>query len=110
MRTRGRRRRPRLTSGAVTEPVTPATRIARSDGFVAEPMDGGVVMLDPKTDRYLRVNATGRLIWESLEEPATVAELGNVLVEQTGVEAERAEADATSFIEDLIEFGAVRQA
>jgi len=94
----------------VPEPVTPATRIARSEGFVAEPMDGGIVMLDPKTDRYLRVNATGKLIWESLAEPATVAELARVLTDEIGVDGDRAEADATSFIEGLIELGAVRVA
>jgi hypothetical protein len=92
----------------MSEPLTPSTRIARSEGLVAEPMEGGVVMLDPKTDRYLRLNATGRLIWESLAEPATVAELARVLGEQAGVDAERAEADATSFIEGLIELGAAR--
>ena len=90
------------------DPVTPSTRIARSEGLVAEPMEGGVVMLDPKTDRYLRLNATGKLIWERLAEPATVAELAGVLGKQTGVDADRAEADATSFIEGLIELGAAR--
>jgi hypothetical protein len=90
------------------EQLTSSTRIARSEGLVAEPMEGGVVVLDPKTDRYLRLNATGRLIWESLAEPATVAELARALGEQTGVDADRAEADATSFIEGLIELGAAR--
>ena len=92
------------------EPLRPSTRIARSEGLVAEPMDGGVVMLDPKTDRYLRLNTTGKLIWERLAEPATVAELAQALGEQTGVEADRAEADATSFVEGLIELGAARPA
>jgi hypothetical protein len=92
----------------MSEPVTPSTRIARTEGVVAEPMEGGVVMLDPETDRYLRLNATGKVIWESLAETATVAELARVLAEQTGVGADRAEADAASFIESLIEFGAAR--
>src|SRR3954454_18648742 len=108
MGTRGRRRRPRLTSVAMTEPRTLDTRIARSEGLVTEPMDGGIVMLDPETDRYLRLNATGRLIWEALAEPATVTDLARVLCERTGVSADRAEVDAASFVDGLIEFGAAR--
>lgn len=107
---RGGRRSPRLTSGAMPEKVTAATRVARSEGLVTEPMEGGIVMLDPESDRYLRLNATGRLIWEALAEPATVAELAQVLSERSGISRERAEADAATFIDGLIDFGAARPA
>ena len=92
------------------EKVTATTRIARSEGLVTEPMEGGIVMLDPESDRYLRLNATGRLIWEALAEPATVAELAQVLSERSGIPRERAEADAATFINGLIDFGAARSA
>ena len=92
------------------EPLTPNTRIARSEGLVTEPMDGGIVMLDPAADRYLRLNATGRLIWEALAEPATVTDLARLLSERTGISADRAEADAVSFVDGLVEFGAARPA
>ena len=92
------------------EKVTATTRVARSEGLVTEPMEGGIVMLDPESDRYLRLNATGRLIWEALAEPATVAELAQVLSERSGIPRERAEADAATFIDGLIDFGAARPA
>lgn len=92
------------------EKVTATTRVARSDGLVTEQMEGGIVMLDPESDRYLRVNATGRVIWEALAQPATVEELAGVLSERSGIPRERAEADAASFIERLIDFGAARPA
>jgi hypothetical protein len=90
--------------------VTATTRVARTEGLVAERLDGGIVMLDPETDRYLRLNASGRLIWEALEEPATVAELAQALSERSGISRERAEADAVTFVEGLIDFGAARPA
>ena len=90
------------------EKPTASTRVARREGLVTEPMDGGIVMLDPETDRYLRLNETGKLIWEVLAEPATVAEVAQALSERTGISRERAEADATTFIEGLIDFGAAR--
>lgn len=102
------RRSARLTSGAMPEKLTASTRVARREGLVTEPMDGGIVMLDPETDRYLRLNETGRVIWEALTEPATVEDLVQVLCERTGISRERAEADATTFIETLIGFGAAR--
>jgi sensor domain CHASE-containing protein len=92
------------------EKLTAATRVARSEGLVTEPMEGGIVMLDPESDRYLRLNATGKLIWEALAEPATVAELAQLLSERTGISSERAEADAATFIEELVDFGAARPA
>ena len=90
--------------------LSASTRIARTDGLVTEPMDGGIVMLDPESDRYLRLNATGKLIWEALAEPATVGELAAVLSERSGISRERAEADAATFIEGMIDFGAARPA
>ena len=92
------------------ERVNATTRIARTDGLVTEPMDGGIVMLDPESDRYLRLNASGRLIWEALAEPATVEEVTQLLSERSGISRERAEADATTFINELIDFGAARLA
>ncbi len=92
------------------EKLSASTRIARTDGLVTEPMDGGIVMLDPESDRYLRLNATGKLIWEALAEPATIAELALLLSERSGISSERAEADAAGFIDELIGFGAARPA
>ena len=92
------------------ERLTAITRVARSDGLVTQPMEGGIVMLDPESDRYLRLNSTGKLIWEALAEPATVAELARVLCERSDVSRERAEADAVAFIDELIDFGAARPA
>lgn len=92
------------------EKVSTATRVVRSEGLVTEEMDGGIVMLDPETDRYLRLNVTGKLIWEALAEPATVEELARKLSERSGITRERAQADAAAFIEGLIDFGAARTA
>ena len=90
--------------------VTATTRVARSAGLVTEQLEGGTVMLDPESDRYLRLNQTGSVIWDALAEPATVAELGQMLSERSGISRERAEADAAKFIEGLIEVGAARPA
>jgi Coenzyme PQQ synthesis protein D (PqqD) len=65
-------------------------------------------MLDPESDRYLRLNETGGLLWEALAEPTTLAELATHLAERTGIEHERAASDAAAFIKNLLDLGAVR--
>ena len=65
-------------------------------------------MLDPESDRYLRLNETGGMLWEALTEPATLAELATHLAERTGIEPERAASDSAAFIKNLLDLGAVR--
>lgn len=86
------------------------TRIARKEGLIVESLAGQTVMLDPDGDRYLRLNESGGVLWEALAEPRTVAELGAHLAARTGVDRERARADAASFAGDLLDLGAVRKA
>lgn len=94
----------------MAEPLQPGTRISRSAGIVAEPLGGEMAVLDPETDTYLRLNATGRVIWEALAEPATLDELARRLRERTGIDAERAATDAASFVGELIDAGAAEVA
>lgn len=89
-------------------PLDPNTRIVRKEGLIVESLSGQTVMLDPERDRYLRLNETGGMLWEALAEPRTMADLGAHLAAQTGVDAERADADATAFVRGLLESGAAR--
>jgi hypothetical protein len=90
------------------DPLEPQTRIARKDGLVVESLSGQTVMLDPETDRYLRLNETGGMLWEALAEPRTVAELSAVLAEQAGIDPERADIDTIAFVRGLLDTGAAR--
>jgi Coenzyme PQQ synthesis protein D (PqqD) len=60
-----------------------------------------VVVLDLRGSVYLKLNGTGRVLWEALVEPRTAAELATALVEQYGIEDERAAADVSAFLDDL---------
>jgi Coenzyme PQQ synthesis protein D (PqqD) len=82
--------------------------IERSEGWVLERLGNEVVMLDLERDRYLRLNRTGSLIWNLLEQPATIAQLAARLSEAERIPAERAQADTRAFVKQLVEHGAVR--
>ena len=88
--------------------LRPQTRIARKEGLIVESLSGETVMLDPEGDRYLRLNATGGMLWQALDEPRTLGELGEHLAARTGIEPERAAVDASAFAEGLLDLGAAR--
>lgn len=90
----------------MNEAVNPATRISRAPGIIAEVLDGDLVMLDPERDSYLRLNRAGKLLWDALEAPQTVASLAELLARDTGIEPERAAADALAFARALVASGA----
>ncbi len=85
----------------------PNSRIARAEALIVETLGDEVVMLDPGRDRYLRLNRTGGLLWNELEQPSTVAELAERLAAAAGISPERAQEDTLVFVGHLIEHGAV---
>lgn len=60
-----------------------------------------VVVLDLERSVYLKLNGSARLLWERLAAASTDGELVEALVEQYGIEADRATADVRSFLADL---------
>ena len=60
-------------------------------------------MLDPDSGRYVRLNATGGVLWEALETPTTIEELAGRLSGDYGIDAVRATADASAFVSALAE-------
>ena len=90
------------------DPLDPQTRIVRKDGLIVESLSGQTVMLDPESDRYLRLNETGGMLWEELAEPMTIAELSARLAERAGIDPERADTDTIAFVRGLLDTGAAR--
>jgi hypothetical protein len=85
----------------VTGDLPDSALVRRSDGVVFERMDEETLILDPEAGRYVRLNATGGLLWAVLERPTGVAALADRLVEEHGLEHARALRDVRAFVEDL---------
>jgi hypothetical protein len=64
-----------------------------------------VVVLDLEGSVYLRLNGSARVLWERLASSATEAELVAALVDQFGIDDDRATADVNAFLADLRERG-----
>ncbi|MET0146548.1 MAG: PqqD family protein [Ilumatobacteraceae bacterium] len=60
-----------------------------------------VVVLDLGGSVYLKLNGSGRVLWEALAEPATEAELAAALVDRFGIDDQRAADDVAAFVGEL---------
>jgi hypothetical protein len=64
-------------------------------------IDGEVVAVDVVKSTYLSGNVAAALLWEMLAEGTTRAAMAARLVEQFGIDLERAEQDVAAFVADL---------
>ncbi|MEP6977238.1 MAG: PqqD family protein [Thermoleophilia bacterium] len=83
--------------------LSPHTRVSRAPNALAERVRGATVVLDPDGGRYVRLNGTAGILWEALEAPTSIEELGARLAEDYGIDAARATSDATTFVSALAE-------
>jgi hypothetical protein len=60
-----------------------------------------VVVLDLGGSVYLKLNGSGRVLWEGLAESSTEPELTQTLVDHYAIDEARAAADVAVFLADL---------
>ncbi len=60
-----------------------------------------IVVLDLAGSVYLKLNGSGRVLWEALAEPCTESDLRAALIDRYGIDEERAGADVAAFLADL---------
>lgn len=80
-----------------------ATVVSRREDVIAERVLDETVILDPQSDRYVRLNVSARSLWEALAQPRTLQALADGLVAEFGIEQPRARVDAATFVGDLVE-------
>ena len=88
----------------------PTLRRSDDDGLVWREFEDEVLALDMERSIYLRLNRSGAMLWERLEDGATRSELIAALTDRFEVEPEEAAADVDAFIAACRERGLVRDA
>jgi hypothetical protein len=81
----------------------------RQDGLTWHVAGDDVVVLDLQGSVYLRLNGSGRVLWERLAEGATEDDLAAALVGTYGIDLERATADVDGFLADLRQRGLLQK-
>ena len=83
--------------------LTLETIVARRSEPLTAPVDGELVMLDPRHSRYFGLDEIGNRIWDLLERPRSVEALCSTLETQFDVAPETCRADVLAFLERLAE-------
>lgn len=79
----------------------------RSDGLSWQEIDGELVILDLKSSVYLTTNKSGAFLAKVLTAERTPDELIDALVQEYGIDRERAVADAGAFVAVLTRKGLI---
>lgn len=69
---------------------------------------GTVVLHEPESGRYVKLNASAAELWTFLEEPVSLAELSAQFAARHRIAIERSDADVRIALEHLIERGLAR--
>lgn len=82
------------------QPATRQLRL-RSDLVEWRLVDGEVIALDLRTSRYLGLNPTAALVWQTVASGSTEPDLVDQVVAKFEVAREEAATDVAAFIADL---------
>ena len=73
----------------------------RTDDMTWQTLDDEVVILDLEGSSYFKVNGSGAVLWELLQQPCTESDLHAALIERFSVDAATAAKDVTAFLAEL---------
>lgn len=83
------------------------------NGYMVSEVAGTAVVVPVNPDHtfrgMLKLNGTGRLLWERLAEDATASELSALLVSEYEIDGETAERDVDAFLAMLRRFGVLEE-
>ena len=74
---------------------------------VSSDLEGEVAILNLKAGVYYGLDDVGARIWTLLQEPKTVSEIRDVILQEYDVEAERCERDLLALLQRLADEGLV---
>ena len=84
-----------------------ASTVVAAEDQVSSDLGGEVAILDLKAGVYYGLDAVGARIWSLIQEPRTVNEIRDILLEEYDVEPERCERDLLALLRRLADEGLV---
>lgn len=76
--------------------------IVASSQQISSDLGGEVVILNLKSGVYHGLNEVGASIWKLIQEPRTIEEIKQKLLEEYDVEPEQCESDVIELLENLL--------
>ncbi len=73
----------------------------RTSGLTWQIVGADVIVLDLEGSTYLKLDGSGRTLWEALSESCTEDELITLLVDRYAIDASEATQDVAAFLDEL---------
>jgi hypothetical protein len=87
--------------------VSGGSTVVSAKDQVSSDLGGEVAILDLKAGVYYGLDAVGARIWSLIQEPRTVNEIRDILLEEYEVEPERCERDLLVLLQRLADEGII---
>jgi hypothetical protein len=87
--------------------VSGSSTVVAAKDQVSSDLGGEVAILDLKAGVYYGLDAVGARIWSLIQEPRTVNEIRDILLEEYEVEPEHCERDLLALLRRLADEGLV---
>lgn len=82
--------------------ITDRTVVVATRNHVSADVGGERVILHPETGQYHGLSDVAYTIWERIQEPASVAEIHERLLEEYDVDADECRRDLVAFVDELV--------
>jgi hypothetical protein len=83
------------------QPLDATTLVSRRPSVLSERVLDETVVMAADDDVYVRLNASGRWLWDRLSEPRSVGALAQSMAQEFGIKEPLAVADVTAFVHEL---------
>lgn len=75
--------------------------VKRNDVPLAAVVDDEVVMFDPERGAYFSLGEVGSRVWELIEQPVSIDQMCDVLVQEYEIDREACRAEVVAFLDQL---------
>ena len=81
--------------------IAPNTIVAQIKELVSSDLDGETVLLSIETGKYYNMDPIGSRIWELIEDPMSVSQLIDILLDEFNVDRKQCEQEVLTFLNKL---------
>ena len=91
----------------MSTPISSHAVVSSSKKQVASNLDGDVVLLNCDTGVYYGLEGVGARVWYLVQQPRSVAEILDVLVQEYEIEPQRCEQDLLQLLDQALTAGLI---
>ena len=89
------------------ETISERSTIIVTKDQVSADLSGEAAILNLKTSTYFGLNTVGASIWKLIQEPKTVSQIRDAIIQEYDVEPDRCEHDILELLQELSKHGLI---